>query len=427
MGKPLLVYLDSSDWSNLAASSGPEPFEAREKWSDVRLQLLAARDAGKAELRFSQPIIVEAYATSAVHHAQGLARARAISNLCGPLCLLEVNTLSRAEARRLAVGGLQPFDRTTALRDDGGWHPDPDERVGRLGAELLLDARAMVSEVLKTELPQLGKKKRRLVEDQIVDRNGRLAGPALARLRDPSVRRDMQAMVAAKLGLAEGSPNLETLAAVMAGEFPPLEADNCLIGLLRDPVSLFTLAPTSNSAEHFFGYLRAAGRSMSGPIAEAAATMARLVEEFGLDEARRLNAARPPFDAVAWREKLRTRLLHRLWEDERKRRGPGPRVRGEAWFKHVTGSRFGSIPALDSYLSAAAALMAKVTNVSRQPYRGRASDMGDVMHMAYLPYVDVFRCDRGSEQLARAAVSELGLGVQVATTIDDVLRRVEAE
>lgn len=425
MKRPLLVYLDSSDWSNLAAAVGSEPFAGREKWLDVRRRLLAARSEGRAVFCFSHAVVVEAYPTSTAHHAQGVARARAIAELCGPLCLLETKTLARAETRKLALGARPPFDRAMALRDDGAWYSDPDELLSKLGSNLLADTRTMVRDLLSKDLPQLGKRKRRVVEDMLVDRSGRFVGQARERLLDPAVMRDVGAMGAAKLGLPSDTPGVDTLARVMVGELPPTAADAWATGLLRDLPTLFSLVPTREQAEHLFGYLRAAGRSIAEPMAEAAGNMERFVSEFGLGAVRRLHTERPLLDTEGWRTRARVKLLSKLWEDERKRRGPGPRMRGEAWFKHVDGSVFGFIPTLDAYLAAGAALMAKAATVSRQPYRGRESDAGDVLHMSYLPHVDIFRCDGGNAQVARTVVSELNLAARVASTVDDLLKFVE--
>lgn len=422
MERPLVVYLDSSDWSNLAAAAGSEPFVDRQKWLDIRRRLLAARDAGRAEFRFSQAIVVEAYPTSAAHHADGVARAQTIADLCGPLCLLEANTLTSVEIRKLALGERPPFDRAIALRDDGAWYSDPEEMSARLGLELLLEVRTMVRNLLKEDFSTLGKRERRQAEDMLVDRRGQLTGWARERLLDPSVIPQVQRMAAARLGLPDDAPNLDILARVMAGELPPAAADAWVISLLCDLPILFSLVPTRERAEQLFGYLRVAGRNIAEPIAELAAKMEKFVSEFGLKSARRLYSEHPLLDKERWRAGVRAKLLSRFWEEERKRRGPGPRVRGETWFNRVDGSLFGSIPTLDAYLAASAALMAKAATMSRQPYRGRESDAGDVLHMSYLPYLDVLRCDGGNAQVAQAVISELKFSARVAPTIDDLLK-----
>lgn len=421
----LLVYLDSSDWSNIAAAASEGVFREREKWLGIRARLLAARDSGRAEFRFSQAIVAEAYPLSATHDTHGLARARAITELCGSLCMVESNTLARFEIRRLASGSRPPFDRGIALRDDGAWHADPDELGGLFGSKQATDGRSLVRDALKDTMPGLTRKARRQVEEAAVDANGQLRPWARERMLSPEVLHETRAEAATRMGLAYETPGMETFLRVVMGELQPEEADKWMLGLLRDLPTLFALFQTREQAEELFGYIRRLGGNILGPMGEAARNMENFVKAFGLKQARTLHAERPFFDPMEWRAKARKQMLDAMWGTERKRRGSERRIRGEVWFSLVDGSTFGSIPSFDCFLTAGAALLGKVAQVSAQPYRGRESDVGDILHMSYLPYVDVFRCDRGNAQVANAVVSEFGLKTQVSPYIEDVLDRLE--
>jgi hypothetical protein len=278
---------------------------------------------------------------------------------------------------------------------------------------------------MKTDLSHVSKRMRRQIEDALVDSRGRLVGVARDRLLDPAVAEEIQKAAAEKLGLSDDTPGFEVLGRVMAGELPPDAADVWIIGLLRDLPTLFSVVRTQERADHFLGYLRKAGKSIAIPLAEAADHMKKFASEYGLDNLRRVHDRRPFLDSTKFRVTTRARIISRLWESERKRRGPEPRVRGEAWFKYVDGSPFGSLPTLDSFLAAGIALMEKASVLSLQPYRGRESDAGDVSHMSYLPYIDVFRCDRGNAQVAQAVISELMLSARIAPTIEDLLALIE--
>jgi len=398
MSKPLLIYLDSSDWSNLAAAASEGDLRDREKWLDVRTRLLSARDSGRAEFRFSQTIVAEAYPLSVTHEAHGLARARAITELCGKRCLVESNTLARWEIRWLAAGTSHPFDRALALRDDAAWHSDPDEVGGRMGSSLMADPRTVIRDALKDQLPGVGKKRRRQFESRVFDSDGKLPSWARQGMLSP----DVLAEAAANMGLPADTPGIETIGRVLAGEVPPEAADQWLLSILRDLPLMFSLVQTRQQADQLFGYLRRAGGDLAKPMAETARDIERFVSTYGLQEARSLQQERPFLDVRQLREKVRATVLKALWATERKRRGPEKRIRGEVWANRVENSPFGSIPSLDSFLAAGAALVAKATNMSAQPYRGRESDAGDITHMSYLPYVDVFRCDRGNAAVAKS-------------------------
>lgn len=421
MSAPLVAYLDSSDWSNLASAVSPEPFAARAKWLDVRERLLAARDAGKVEFRFSQAIVAEAFPLSARHHDQGVARAQTIVEFCGPFCMRDIGDIVAAETRQLALGQSPPFPTELARSDDGGWFPTFAQGSEAFGKGVLPDPAEILREIAREELPGLGRKKLRQVEALLVDGKGRLLPEHRARLLDPSNRLQVAEMVTAQFGLPSNTPGLDVIARALAGDVPPSAIGEWMIGLLRDLPLLFSLLPARENAEELFGYLRGAGQQVAGAIAQAAGGMRDFVAEFGLDTARRLTAERPWFDTQAWRAKLRERLLSNLWEKERMRRWGPPRVRGEMWFRHVHGSMFGSIPTLDAFIAAGGVVVGKAAVASAQPYRGRVSDVGDITHMAYLPHVDVLRCDRGNAAAAHAVVEELGLRTYVAPTIEDLL------
>jgi hypothetical protein len=425
MTRPLLIYLDSSDWSQLAAAAGSEPFADRKKWLDIRRRLLAARDAGIAEYRFSVVTVQEAYSTERVHHSRGLERARAIDEVCRKHCLLDANTLWREEARRLALGN-PPLGRGIALRDDGAWYPEPDALAARFGAKLLPKMRDLLGQLLKEEVPHLRREDRRKVE-AVVRRDGTLEPWVRERIADPAVAQAVRRMVSESFGLPDETPGLDVMARVLVGEVPPSEADQWLQGLMRDLPTCFALNATRENDKAIFGGLRAAGTSIAALLAEAADNMRLFISEVGLRSARRSRANRLPTDLQRFRDQTRARLIAKHWDIERKRRGVGPRVRGEAWRTRVESSSFGSIPALDAFIAAGSGVMAMSLAPSAQPYRGRDSDAGDVMHMTYLPYVDIFRCDSGKAQVARDVVRELHLETMVAPTIEDVLKRIGTE
>ncbi len=348
MPAPLVAYLDSSDWSNLAAAVSPEPFAARDRWLDARRRLLASRDAGRVEFRYSQAVVDEAFPLSAQHQEPGVARARTIAEFCGQLCLREMGDIVAAEARRLAQGLRPPFAPDLARSDTGSWFPDFEGGPEAFGKGAMPDAAELLRDIAREEMPGIGRKKLRQVEALCVDKKGRLLPEHRARLLDPSVRPQIGAMVAEKFGLPADAPGLDVVARALAGDLPPSAVGEWLIGLMRDLPLLFSLLPSQENADKLFGYLRGPGWQVADAIAQAAGGMREFVAEVGLDAARRMTAERPWFDAPAWRARLRKRLLAHLWEKGRARRQGLPRVRGEDWFRHVHGSPFGSLPTLDA-------------------------------------------------------------------------------
>lgn len=421
---PLVVYLDSSDWSNLASAAGTDPFAERQRWLSIRERLDRAKSSGKAEFRFSNAIVVEAYPTSPPQHEHGIARARVISELCGPLCLLEVNTLSREEARHLARGNTPPFPRGMALRNDRGWPPNPDDMAKTLATDLGEDLKNAAREIVAEALPEMPLRNRNEIMRQMITRDGRLTALAKERI-PPFAYQEVANLFAERFGLPQDLPGLEIPFKVMLGELPPAELGEFFARILRDLPTLFALDETRQHADGLFGWLRKAGQDLAEPFSEVRSAILANVETFGLGVSRKLAKDQPMLDVDRWRGRIRERLLKGLWESESKR-PRRERARGEAWAHLVIPSKFGSIPSLDAFLSAAGEMIRRSIVPSAQPRQPRVSDVGDLLHMSYLPYVDVFRCDGFGAGIAAEVVASMDLSVRVAATIEDALAAIGA-
>ena len=423
MNVPPVVYLDSSDWSNLSSAVGDWPFADRDRWLQVRKRLLAAKAERKAEFRFSQAIVVEAYPLSAEHHLQGLGRARTIAEFCGPLCLVESGALTRSEARQLASGEAPPFPRDIAYRDDGGWHGNPDDLGVEMGAELLGDLNPMIRKLVCEALPNSDERARSAYVRQLINRDGKLTALGRIGLTDSSWQ-VVKSEAAAKLGIPPDFPGIDVILKVIRSEVPPSEADKFMVSLLRNLPVLFALDETRRQADGLFGWLRLAGRSITEPMAEGRQLLIAAVANLGLATAKRLAQEAPALDVDRWRAKTRKHILAGIWEAEQKlpRRS---RARGKAWWELVDPSLPGAIPSLDACLAATAGLLRRSIQPSAQPRQPRESDIGDMLHMSYLPYVDVFRCDGFGAGIAQEVIVAMGLATRVTRTIEEALAVIE--
>lgn len=116
---PLQIYLDSSDFSNLAAGRvAPE----------IVGQLESLRAAGKIELRFSFVHVAEAAPVDVQYLRSGISRLHSIHHLCWPHAVMAQADVLQMKAEQLGSGRLIPFN---VLKDDGDWFPrdvsdDPD-------------------------------------------------------------------------------------------------------------------------------------------------------------------------------------------------------------------------------------------------------------------------------------------------------------
>ena len=113
--RPVQVYLDSSDFSNLSHADGRGPFV------DVERQLLEWREAGLIELRFSFAHIAELAPVEPQHIDYSRARAECVARLCGAKTLVAPGDIFEREVHAFISRGVWP--RASALIDDGNWMP----------------------------------------------------------------------------------------------------------------------------------------------------------------------------------------------------------------------------------------------------------------------------------------------------------------
>lgn len=419
---PKTVYLDSSDYSCLASALEDSSYPGRARWLSVRERLLAAREGRKAVFRFSYPIVMEAYPTAPEHLPHALARARAIIEVNGSCCLLDFRTLWAEEAFSLATRG-EPLGRSAAWRDDGAWHPQPDEFVRGMLRGLTEQNIRSLRTMLREET-HLGRGERRRVERAMLRPDGTLT-PAAATLVTPERRRKMGALVAERLHLPS-SPDDDLFARVMLGEVPPSVLEQRIASMLRDVHALFRQDGVREHEDSLFHWIRTMGAGLSEPLREGRQRLIELVEEHGLDASRLSLAAAGGLPR--WQTsvpKLRTRMLGAIrgWDERRLR---AAQVDARIWKERVVDSPIGSLPALDAFLIAAREHVLNALRPSAQPRQPRDSDGGDLVHQLYMPYVDVLRCDGYTSTIAARAVTELGLGTVVARTIEDALEAIGA-
>ena len=149
-----------------------------------------------------------------------------------------------------------------------------------------------------------------------------------------------------------------------------------------------------------------------------------MIGRLGLDRVRSLHA-QSELESISqtWLVKLRTQLLEALWKAEHVVLTSSG-VTARDWDGIVKGSGSGRMPALDALVTACVLHIVADLRPSAQPRQPRDSDGGDMMHMMYLPYVDVFRCDGYAATIADQVVSEFDLSAEVVTTMEQALEVV---
>lgn len=114
--RPLQVFLDSNDISNLAS-----PSKRSEEVVSVENQLIRWRDAGLIEIRFSYSLVMEAAPLSPKDSENFVLRARKIEELCKRKALAALDTVLEVEFR--ALQKKCAISKDFIFMDNGRWMP----------------------------------------------------------------------------------------------------------------------------------------------------------------------------------------------------------------------------------------------------------------------------------------------------------------
>ena len=369
--RPLQVYLDSSDFSVL---SNPEPYSA---YANVKQILLTLASRGEIEIRFSYAHIVEAAPTAQEHLPYALARFRCITALCGQKCLADPAFVMQQKAM---VAGHNTNGGTQILRDDGDWCPS---------YEVDLEVPDLAT-AWRAELSTFPRKMRRVQTRKFFDSQGRLRATEHTKLRAQA-----GGILAAEQHQYPMTPQaLAAMERFILGVGSKADVNNTLRQSLND-LEIFAEwhAKYWNSISKFSSWLRQSGDNMKASLelaSEAAESSYDMHLLMGKTEREAKAAIANSYMAIS--------------------AGFASRI-AEA----LNPSRVGGSPTADIDWKTAPALMC-VSAVAGSAYRltsldptqkrkARTSDFGDLLHCAYIPYVDIFRTDGF---MARA-ISDAGL------------------
>lgn len=424
MPHPLTVYLDSSDYSNLASASGEPAYPGHDRLLAVLERLQVAREQGRAIPRFSYPVVMEIYPTAPEHLPHALARARAVMDVCGQHCMTDFRTLFADEAQAAALGSV-PLRREAAWRDDGAWHPNVDEIVGDLVRGWSDEVNRTLKQMLREETG-LNRATRRSLAKRALRKNGSLT-PELTASLSAEQRRGLSLEAAKRLQLPQRIVDEDIPARVILGELPVSALADCAVEVLRTLPALFAQDAAREYENEIFHWVRRLGSSISEPLQEVRQKMLSAVTNLGLSRFRQLTEQMGDLRAAKdWLPTTRSRILDGLWDAERKR-WLALRVTRRDWDAKVVASPIGTMPGLDALLTAAREHLLDALRPSAQPRQPRSSDGGDLLHMLYLPYVDVFRCDGYAARTARAVVERFRLTARVVATPEQLLDAIEAQ
>lgn len=385
MRKPIVVYLDSSDYSILSdvCRAGDESLRR------TRTFISDALSSGAIEIRFSMVHVVEAFHRDWDSHDQAIARAKLISELSGTRVLRYFGEIVRRES----AGSTDVSE--VAYDDLGMWHPS----FPGLGRDVQDSIRAGIHEAIETT--PSNRKERRMAQKLYRGDNGRKALLSNPHLIDS---------LAQKHGMSPSFIAKKLFPMIVKNEHDTAAIERAILRELFDPVTL-----VSHYLDHLDNEkkLRRSVISLGEKLLTVRGNMQEVVERL-----RSLPSTRGAARAAStqWHADSANRLnslrnkLHSAFIGEE-----------SAEAQKIVQSR-----GLDILTTAIDHWLWDAIQPTR-PRNPKRSDAGDLLHMFYLPYVDVWRGDSYSTGLAnRVRSSRDGVPVSSIFELEGVVRNLHA-
>jgi hypothetical protein len=364
MSSPLLVYLDSSDFSKFA-----DPGVRTPELAEIERDLLARKAEGKIALCYSESHVIEAAALRKDDIPKASGRYAKIRDLCGTACLAHFLDIVEDEIRYARRGERLP--RAATWRSDGFWFPrELDDTLFQSSAAPL------------KLLSQFGREERRK----------RLRNGKLTPFAQHEFGRRMKDFLSKSPGeIPLGRQTMHVLSQYFEGLLSAEKAERDIRALLGDVREFGRWYETdADSAMQFSSYLRTFGREFKGLLAQCREDYMKTLEAALASGGSRaeLHCVVAESFAKTLRE-TSSKFARNLSANLGLGRGAFDVDDTRQW-----------LPAL-SCATALALELARRAVFDAQPRKGGESDVGDVLHVAYLPYVDIYRTDGSMANVIR--------------------------
>lgn len=357
MKRPLIVYLDSSDFSVLSNSKTRTP-----EVVDVESQLIYWQEQGLIELRFSYVHVIEAAATE--HRYSDLASNRFLQmkRLCGFNCLVDPIRILEHEATNLSK--YEYVDLKNFLNDKGDWFPNIDSSKDSVKIETIVQEQINL-------IPD--RKSRRLAISNSFDKNGKLKDEFRLKFFKISPMVDE---IAQKFPIPR-----YLIEAAVRNYYKSGSVDSFLDALKESLSNLDNLGlwyeKDWDRISPISSYLREIGSDVKHSLITATDRFREITEnQTGLDLDKNLisSLANNSFDNLVKTlpSDFANKLAVSLGVDL---------IKEPSWELTPSLVTMGTVAGYVGKLTALGGRKAKV------------SDFGDIYHAAYLPYVDIFRAD----------------------------------
>ena len=366
--EPLTVYLGADDFSNFA-----NPTKRTADVESVERSLLEWRDAGKLELVFALPHVLEVAPT--VPEAIEFARPRlnCIKRLCGSRCLADPQRLLEHELSKITKSGVR-HRNLQVHRNDGEWFPEIDPTGWKKP-----DIAMLVRDELAASASG-NREARRKQKRTVFSGAGTLKAAAKQALHVTTLQ--AAAAIAQKYPLTESAAL--AISRYLAGKD---SAENALAGIKESLTDLDCYGEWFElhwaEVEGTASWLRQIGEQLRHSIVNSAVHGEFLREQMLSSGAQTAEIAR---------------LFETQFDQQMStypNRFAGKMANAFGLGEPCTEIDCDTAPSFMAFAGVAAQVLRysafDITNSKQR--RPRRSDFGDVLHSLYLPCVDVFRAD----------------------------------
>jgi hypothetical protein len=411
------VYLDSSDISYLADA---DKLAANPALRQVRQELVELCEQGAAEFRFSFFHILELAHLDPAHKPHAQARAEFVEALCGRRAFLHPDKLRRLEALSLVRKGGKKSNGAAAqvYVTDASWLPQSIVAVvDRFTDALIRGLHNRIAEqttqVVEESAPN--RATRRAMKREFVDRRGATKKAVKIATRTPDYFFGNWQQV---YPLTERFWRDKLLFDYLDNKLSKEELHReCLNGFA--------------DLNNFVGWCIDQIPSIRAmPQAIRGTESAGLFDDLRSDAGQRLDVAKDILGELDLEPATREHVLQSLEAELQAATSPDLRkarrdelvdlYRSDCkWFAahgvtrndfddSVIGSPLNSLPSLDTLVRVVGAHFKKLAKLGVNYPKLKRSDLSDLLHCTYLPYVDVFSADRRTGELIADVANAYG-------------------
>ena len=388
MNKPLIVYLDSSDYSVFSDDSKRTP-----EIISIENHILQLRDENKIEIRFSHINVVEAAPTKLEDKLSSLKRLQTIKKFCGHKCLASYVSVLENEIESLNKQKTIPT-QINIFNENGVWFSDFAD----------IKEFSYIAEYIKDEVSKIpDRKKRRIAERKFFNANSSVKNTSafLKGTADSLAEAiyskypisEIDAKLAAKSYFHNGST---------AKFFQSFSKSLSNLEILSN-----WYASSWDDATQLSSFLREVGGDLMISLEQLKDKTIELTNNYkleGLSDVQIKNKMNESFDGLL--NSLPKSLLKRLNENH-------TLISNQKVNWNLCPSLL-TITTLSVHL-------AKLNSLTKR--KPKTSDFGDILHSAYLPYVDIFRADVNTASIIEQA--KLPFKTKVVSKITDLPSDIE--